>query len=109
MFEPLAASDPKDGKVTGVLAQSWELSADGTTYTFKIRQNVKWHDGRPLTADDVKFTIDTIKDPKTRTVRKNDVDLVKEVTVTAPDTVKVTLSGNDCAFLGKLENFGIIP
>ncbi len=43
--------DPKPG-----LAESWTISPDGRTYTFKLRRNVKWHDGKPFTADDVVFT-----------------------------------------------------
>jgi peptide/nickel transport system substrate-binding protein len=38
------------------LAESWDASADGLTYTFKLRKNVRWHDGKPFTAADVKFT-----------------------------------------------------
>ena len=39
------------------LAQSWNVSADGRTYTFKLRPNVKWHDGKPFTSADVRFTV----------------------------------------------------
>jgi len=39
-----------------MLAESWTISPDGRTYTFKLRRNVKWHDGKPFTADDVVFT-----------------------------------------------------
>jgi peptide/nickel transport system substrate-binding protein len=38
------------------LAKSWDISPDGKTYTFKLQENVKWHDGKPFTADDVVFT-----------------------------------------------------
>jgi peptide/nickel transport system substrate-binding protein len=43
------------------LADSWGESADGTTYNFSIRKNAKWHDGEPVTSDDVIFTIEMIK------------------------------------------------
>ncbi|MCC7119683.1 MAG: peptide ABC transporter substrate-binding protein [Anaerolineales bacterium] len=43
------------------LADSWGESADGMTYNFSIRSNAKWHDGQPVTSDDVLFTIETIK------------------------------------------------
>jgi peptide/nickel transport system substrate-binding protein len=39
-----------------MLAESWTISPDGRKYTFKLRRNVKWHDGKPFTADDVLFT-----------------------------------------------------
>jgi peptide/nickel transport system substrate-binding protein len=46
------------GKLTGDLAESWEISDDQLTWTFKLRQGVTWHDGEPFTANDVKFTIE---------------------------------------------------
>ncbi|MCC6260468.1 MAG: peptide ABC transporter substrate-binding protein [Anaerolineales bacterium] len=50
-----------DGLPQPDLADSWGESADGMTYNFSIRSNAKWHDGKPVTSDDVIFTIDTIK------------------------------------------------
>ena len=50
---------------TGVipwLADSWEMSANGKTWTFHLHEGVKWHDGEPFTADDVKFTFDYMKE-----------------------------------------------
>ena len=46
------------------LAESWEVSADQLTYVFKLRKDVKWHDGKPFTAEDVKFTVDQAVNPK---------------------------------------------
>jgi peptide/nickel transport system substrate-binding protein len=45
------------------LAVRWELSPDGTAYTFHLRQDVVWHDGAPFSAEDVVFTINAMKDP----------------------------------------------
>jgi peptide/nickel transport system substrate-binding protein len=49
-----------DGSWDGRLATGYTVSADGLTYTFSLRQGVKWHDGQPFTADDVIFTFDLI-------------------------------------------------
>ncbi len=49
------------GKIENGLAKSYEISDDGLTYTFKLRDNLRWHDGQPLTADDVVFTILTVQ------------------------------------------------
>jgi len=46
----------KDGKVIPSLAESWEVSPDGLTYTFKLKDGLKWSDGHPLTSEDVAFT-----------------------------------------------------
>ncbi len=50
-----AAMEPKPG-----LAESWTVSPDNLTYTFKLRQGVKWHDGKPFTSADVKFSIEVL-------------------------------------------------
>jgi len=54
------------------LATKWEVSKDGKTWTFFLRKNVKWHDGVQFTADDVKFTFDSILNPKINSVRRSD-------------------------------------
>ena len=51
-------------KLEPCLAVSWEISPDQLTYTFHLRHSVKWHDGQPFTADDVKYTYDRVQDPK---------------------------------------------
>ncbi len=50
-----------DGKMLPLLAQTYDASADGLTHTFRLRDNIKWQDGQPLTADDVVFTIEYFK------------------------------------------------
>lgn len=59
IFSQLIRVD-KEGKVNGDLAESWTMTPDGMSYTFKIRKGVKWHDGKPLTADDVRWALTEI-------------------------------------------------
>jgi ABC-type transport system substrate-binding protein len=53
-----------DGKLVPWLAESWSTSRDGRSVTFKLRRDVKFHDGTPFNADAVKFNFDRIVDPK---------------------------------------------
>ena len=63
-FNKLVRTNPADGSsALADLAQSWSVSADGTVYTFKLRQGVTFHNGSPFTADDVLYSIDRIKNP----------------------------------------------
>src|SRR6266403_5970526 len=65
MFDNLIRHDPRDSGKTIIpdLAQSWEISKDSKTYTFLLRNDVLFHDGAELTADDVKATFDRIAKP----------------------------------------------
>ena len=64
IFESLLVMDNYTLKLKPLLAESYEISPDQLTYTFHLRHDVKWHDGVPLTADDVKYTYDKVQDPK---------------------------------------------
>src|SRR5579862_7980957 len=65
MFDNLIRHDPRDSGKTIIpdLAHSWDISKDGTTYTFILRQGVQFHDGAELTSADVKATFDRIVKP----------------------------------------------
>lgn len=52
-----------NGKLTGDLAKNFETSKDGRTYTIELKPNVSWHDGKPLSAKDVIFTISAVQNP----------------------------------------------
>ncbi|MFH2127990.1 MAG: ABC transporter substrate-binding protein, partial [Pseudomonadota bacterium] len=62
----------KDLNLVGDLAQSWTVSPDGLTITFKIRQGVRWQDGKPYTAKDALFNWQFMVDPKTPTAYSGD-------------------------------------
>jgi peptide/nickel transport system substrate-binding protein len=84
------------------MAESYSISPDGKTYTFKLKKNIKWHDGKPFTAEDVVFTFNTIISPKTNTVRRSNVVINgKPVRFTAidPHTVKAELPEPFAPFL----------
>jgi oligopeptide transport system substrate-binding protein len=66
LFEGLTKTD-KDGKIVPGMAESWDVSADGKTYTFHIRQGSKWSSGNPVTAQDFEYSWKRTLDPKAAT------------------------------------------
>ena len=62
MYSQITATSnqPPTSEIVGDLAKSWDVSADGLAYTFNLKENVKWSDGEPLTAADIKFSLDRI-------------------------------------------------
>jgi peptide/nickel transport system substrate-binding protein len=62
VFEPFVDADTFMQPVP-VLAESWESNADGSEWTFHVRQGVKFHDGSPLTAEDVVYSFKRLFDP----------------------------------------------
>ena len=81
-----------DGSVVPGLAESWEISEDGLTYTFKLREGVTFHDGTTMDAEDVKFTLDRINAEDSANAQKALYAAISEVNVTDPQTVEVKLS-----------------
>ncbi|MFH1096805.1 MAG: ABC transporter substrate-binding protein [Candidatus Desantisbacteria bacterium] len=68
-----------------------EVSQDKKIYTFKLRKGVRWHDGREVTAEDVKFTFDVISNPKTETNIKRLGDIFQDINVLGSYTVQFIL------------------
>jgi peptide/nickel transport system substrate-binding protein len=89
IFNGLVKYD-KNLKLTGDLAESWEVSPDGLAIIFKLRRGVKWQDGKDFTAEDVMFGYQTIINPNTRTAYGGDFKEVKEAVVLDPHTFRVT-------------------
>ena len=66
-YETLAALDPITLEYHPLLAESWTISKDKRTFTFRMNDKARWADGSPVTVDDVKFTYDTIMNPNNLT------------------------------------------
>ncbi len=103
MFDRLVSRDYDFNYKPG-LAEKWETSEDGLTWTFFLRENVKFHDGKPLTANDVKWTFDTIKDPDTASPFAGDLAAIKEVVVKDDLTVDFVLNYSFPNLLFNLSN-----
>jgi len=80
----------KDLELVGDLAESWDIEDEGLTIIFHLRKNVKWHDGEPFTADDVKFTYEKLISPSVPTPYSGDFKKVKSFQVLDPYTIKIT-------------------
>ena len=106
LFASLLKYD-KHNKLAGDLAQSYEVDAAGTTYTVKLKPNLTWHDGQPLTAEDVVFTYQTIQNPNAQSPLNVSW---QNVTVSSTDsrTVVFKLPNPLSSFPHSLTN-GIIP
>jgi peptide/nickel transport system substrate-binding protein len=81
-----------DGSVVPNLAEGWEVSEDGLTYTFKLHNGVTFHDGSTFDAEDVKFSLDRARADDSTNAQKALFAQIAEVTVIDPLTVQVTLS-----------------
>ncbi len=78
-------------KVSPDLAEKWDVSEDGTSYTFSLRQGVKWHDGEPFSSADALYSLKRIIDPEVRSPRCGSLlrPLVKDVE--APDASSIVV------------------
>ena len=92
VFETLVAMDPDTGKAACWLCTTYEYSPDKKVVTFKLRKDVKFHDGKPLTAQDVKFSFDVMVNPKVDNLNNKSDVMAAVAKVEAPDdyTVKIT-------------------
>lgn len=103
VFNGLVKYD-RDLKLVGDLAASWTVRRGGLEIVFKLRPNVRWHDGVPFTAADVVFTHERLMDPKVLTPFGADFALVRSVEAVDPLTVRVTYKE---PFAPALESWGI--
>ena len=98
VFEGLTRFDA-DGSIIRGLAQSWEISADGTVYTFNLAAGVTFHDGTTMDAEDVKFSLDRARAEDSTNAQKGLFAGITDVTVVEPLVVQVTLDQPNGNFL----------
>ncbi len=91
-----------DGSIVPGLAESWEISDDGTVYTFKLHSGVTFHDGTTMDAEDVKFSLDRARAEDSANAQKALFAGITDVTVVDPQTVKITLKEANGLFLFNL-------
>lgn len=116
VYEGLVAWD-ENSRVVPALAERWEVSPDGRTYTFFLKKGVKFHNGRKVTADDFKYSIERACDPAlksstpetylydivgARAKHKGEAQSVDGVKVVDPYTLAITIDEPRAYFLGKL-------
>ncbi|MFI0846093.1 ABC transporter substrate-binding protein [Mesorhizobium sp. IMUNJ 23232] len=113
LYDGLMDYEPGTTNLRPELAESYEISPDGKTFTFKLRKGVKFHNGREMTAEDVKYSLDRVTNPKTQSpgagffasiagyddVAAGKSESLSGVTVVDPSTVKIELSRPDATFL----------
>lgn len=100
MYESLVGVDPKLN-IKPALARSWQVSADGMTYTFSLQPGVKFHDGSPLDATAVKYNLDRILQAAT-SPRKSELASLQSVEVKDAGTVVLHLKKPDSTLLAQL-------
>ncbi len=106
LFNSLVALDPS-GQVVPELAESWEIP-EPTRYVFRLRSGVRFHDGRELTAGDVKYTYDYMRDPERGSPNLGTLEMVQSVEAPDGQTVIFTLREPFASFLNNL-TLGIVP
>ncbi|MBX9630393.1 MAG: ABC transporter substrate-binding protein, partial [Burkholderiales bacterium] len=113
LFARLMDYKPGTAELTPSLAESYEISKDGLTYTFKLHKGAKFHNGREVVAQDVKYSIERTNNPKTESpgagfydsiagmdaFKKGKAKDVKGIVVVDPATIKFTLTRPDATFL----------
>jgi peptide/nickel transport system substrate-binding protein len=110
LFPGLIGQDHVTGEIVpeGSISESWEVSEDGLTWTFHLRDGLVWSDGDPLDAADFKFTYDAIASDNVETPRKSNVESIASIETPDPLTVVVTFKELKCDGLTDL-GLGLLP
>ncbi len=114
VFNTLWVAQP-DGTLTSDLAlevpsvENGGIAEDGLLWTVRLRDDVKWHDGKPFTAEDVKFSLELINADGFRSRTRVGHDLITEVTVNNPHEISWRMSKAFSPYLALMANTQIVP
>lgn len=109
IFQPLMFTDPETGlPVSGEGLTTWELSDDGLTYTFTVREDATWSDGTPITTADIDFMFNAILSENVETHRKSNLAQVSDIRVIDDRTLEIEFAAADCNALENI-NIWIMP
>ncbi|MCB8822547.1 ABC transporter substrate-binding protein [Microvirga rosea] len=108
IYEGLTAVD-KDLKVVPGLAESWTVSSDGKTYTFKLRSGVKFHDGTDMTAEDVAATIRRVQSKDIASPLASRLSAIEGAKAVDAQTVELTLKEPSAPLLSSLATIAVVP
>ncbi|PPC88658.1 MAG: peptide-binding protein [Methylotenera sp.] len=108
IFNKLLKYD-KNLDLEGELAESWVISPDQKTITFKLKPNLKWADDKPLTSEDVLFTWKLVTDENTRSPYASDYQLVKKAEAPDPKTFSVTYDKAYAPALDSWSGLQVLP
>jgi peptide/nickel transport system substrate-binding protein len=114
LFSPLWAVDPKGNLLPRLAAEipttaNGGISADGLTWSIKLRTGVTWHDGTPFTADDVKFSIESVIADGFPAYSRTGHELVTNIQTPSPDRITWTMKKPFAPYLSILAWFFIVP
>lgn len=108
IHEPLVKYEDTYEEVQPKLATEWSMDPNGLSWTFKLRPDVKWHDGEAFTSADVKYTYETLLDPATKSVRRANFQVIENIDTPDPLTVVFHLSEPHGPFLDKMSQIAIM-
>jgi len=109
VFESLLQIDPASGALKPGLAESFQVSNDATTITFRLRAGVKWHNGDLLTADDVVASIKAFSSPGFLGTPVTDFGTLTRATASDNQTVQLAFSDGYCPALTSIGTLKIVP
>ena len=106
VYSGLTGFDPSTGAPIPDLAKSWDVSADGKTYTFHLVENAEWHQGfGKVTSADVKYSYERVLDPATKSPYAIEFSNIAKVEAPEMFTVVITLKNADVNFLYQVGNY----